>query len=445
MGADAEKYDISKNVKLSKHFWSNNFKCNDGSKEVLISKDLVEALEVFYAYGLTVKMICGYRSEAYNAKIGGAEKSQHLIGKAADFQLLKDGKVISVEDMCKLAEIVGFDGIGRMNTSIHADVRGYKTYFDELAGNTRVYNSKGKNSFFLLQLEDDWNATETEAQFRTRYPRQAAALGDESHLIKDFAMTSVASNSFTATAELKKEYSKYDWYYKLNGTDKKPLSLNSEKPTITLNNLAPDTAYSVYLVALHPDAGDFSYENPDVEDGLAEADKDFKDKMYALRGTTLAYVSQTLYFRTSSLTAVTAGNVSVSFEQNDDYKESKCSLSFSSPPNWPIGDCGYRILLLRDNTVLGYSDNMLSNSTTSKEFKLKELMNNQTINYGDVFQIGIQPWYKYNNEKIIEPNRIACSQPFAIQAKLSRVDKLFITKGENLKRCVVHVIKAMKS
>lgn len=78
--------------KISPHFALKEMACKDGSDKVLYSTGLMSMLEKLRAYGgFTVHINSGYRSPSYNRKIGGASKSQHIYGTAADIIVKKDG------------------------------------------------------------------------------------------------------------------------------------------------------------------------------------------------------------------------------------------------------------------------------------------------------------------------------------------------------------------
>ncbi len=93
---------------------------------------LMNNLEVIRkALGVSMNINSGYRSPGYNARIGGASRSQHMYGKAADIstslpaskvhavitQLVKDGKITP-------------GGVGKYRNFTHYDVRGSFTAFN---------------------------------------------------------------------------------------------------------------------------------------------------------------------------------------------------------------------------------------------------------------------------------------------------------------------------
>ena len=76
---------LGKGYKISDHFTLGEMRCKDGSDMVLYSTELMQRLEELRFYGgFTIMINSGYRTDAYNRKIGGASKSQHIEGTAAD-------------------------------------------------------------------------------------------------------------------------------------------------------------------------------------------------------------------------------------------------------------------------------------------------------------------------------------------------------------------------
>ena len=72
------------------------------------------------AFGVALPLLSGYRDSEHNKAVGGADKSQHLDGRALDVDVSK----LSEEDRVKLismASSMGFTGIGVYANSIHLD------------------------------------------------------------------------------------------------------------------------------------------------------------------------------------------------------------------------------------------------------------------------------------------------------------------------------------
>lgn len=128
---------LGREYKISPHFKLSEMACKDGSDKVLYSTELMEKLEELRAYGgFTVSINSGYRTPAYNKKIGGASRSQHVLGNAADIVVRKEGKVVDTKKLCCLCQSLGFKGIGYISANaIHVDMRAVGSYRgDELRG-----------------------------------------------------------------------------------------------------------------------------------------------------------------------------------------------------------------------------------------------------------------------------------------------------------------------
>lgn len=114
------KKDGSK--KLSTNFSVREFACKDGSDSIVIDHDLVNLLQkIRDHFGKAITINSAYRNAAYNKKIGGASKSQHVYGKAAD--IVVSG--VSPEKVAQYAEYLmpNKGGIGLYPTFTHVDVR----------------------------------------------------------------------------------------------------------------------------------------------------------------------------------------------------------------------------------------------------------------------------------------------------------------------------------
>ena len=110
---------------ITEHFKVKELKCkccNTIPKDVYENlKLLCNALEELrMALGKPITVISGYRCPARNKVVGGAPKSQHVLGKAADI-MVKD---MTPEQVAKAADkIKAFRGIGTYSTFTHVDIR----------------------------------------------------------------------------------------------------------------------------------------------------------------------------------------------------------------------------------------------------------------------------------------------------------------------------------
>ena len=121
---------LGRDYKISPHFKLSEMACKDGSDKVLYSTELMAKLEELRAYGgFTVSINSGYRTPAYNKKIGGASRSQHTLGTAADIVVKKNGAVVSAKKVCCLCQSLGFKGIGYISANaVHVDTRASGSY-----------------------------------------------------------------------------------------------------------------------------------------------------------------------------------------------------------------------------------------------------------------------------------------------------------------------------
>lgn len=116
---------LGRDYNISPHFKLSEMACKDGSDKVLYSTELMAKLEELRAYGgFTVSINSGYRTKAYNSRIGGASKSQHVQGTAADVVVKKDGQVVDARLICCLCQHLGFKGVAWISyRAVHVDMR----------------------------------------------------------------------------------------------------------------------------------------------------------------------------------------------------------------------------------------------------------------------------------------------------------------------------------
>lgn len=107
--------------KISPNFKLKEFKCKDGSDEVLLDSSFVrEKLQAIRDhFGKPVLINSAYRTESYNKKVGGAKNSYHMKGMAFDIRI----SGVDLDTICKYAQSIGVLGIIRYNTFVHIDAR----------------------------------------------------------------------------------------------------------------------------------------------------------------------------------------------------------------------------------------------------------------------------------------------------------------------------------
>ena len=108
---------------MSKYFKPSEFMCHCGCQEMDVSPKLVELLdEIREKVGKPITVMSGKRCEAHNRKVGGAKKSQHVLGNAADIKI-KDMHPSDVQDYLESIFGTRIGGLGRYKTFTHVDVR----------------------------------------------------------------------------------------------------------------------------------------------------------------------------------------------------------------------------------------------------------------------------------------------------------------------------------
>lgn len=114
------------NVLLAPNFKVKEFSCKDGSDVIFIAPALVDILQkIRNHYGKAVNINSGYRTPAYNKKVGGATYSQHLYGTAADIRITG----VKPKDLAAYIETLmpNYGGIGIYKNFVHVDVREVKS------------------------------------------------------------------------------------------------------------------------------------------------------------------------------------------------------------------------------------------------------------------------------------------------------------------------------
>lgn len=133
---------------ITRNFNIKEFVCK-ANNEVLINEEVIQHIQRLQKfrdwYNRTMKVNSGYRTPAYNKKVGGSPNSQHLKGTAADIALPDDFQSYNKsrqseflenikkkwEDLCQADKVKG--GVGWYNTFVHLDSRsgnGKMTFWD---------------------------------------------------------------------------------------------------------------------------------------------------------------------------------------------------------------------------------------------------------------------------------------------------------------------------
>lgn len=130
--ADGEKY-VSPNFKVKE------FKCKDGSDEILIDIDFVtnKLQKIRDHFNQPIIINSAYRTPSYNQKVGGATNSYHMQGRAFDIVV----KNVSLDAVCKYAQSIGVKGIIRYNNFNHIDSR--ETLYYAINDNGKVTKVNG--------------------------------------------------------------------------------------------------------------------------------------------------------------------------------------------------------------------------------------------------------------------------------------------------------------
>jgi len=117
-------------MQLTENFNIDEFKCKDGTAvpQNLIPnvKKLAENLQVLRDYvGKPIHLNSGYRSPAYNKKIGGAPESKHKLAQAGDITIPGMTPTEVHKTILKLItdKKMHNGGLGLYKTFVHYDIR----------------------------------------------------------------------------------------------------------------------------------------------------------------------------------------------------------------------------------------------------------------------------------------------------------------------------------
>lgn len=121
-------YAKNKAVWVSKNFKSTEFDCNCKKycNTTNIDMQLVKYLQqIRDHFQKPVLINSAYRCEKHNKSVGGANKSKHLYGQAADIKI----NGVKPLKIAQYAESIGIKGIGLYDNFVHVDTRSNKFFW----------------------------------------------------------------------------------------------------------------------------------------------------------------------------------------------------------------------------------------------------------------------------------------------------------------------------
>lgn len=122
---------------MTKNFTKEEFDCNDGSEmpinvyhNIVKVANQLQSLRDYICKPIQVNS--AWRSEEYNASIGGVKNSQHIMGRAADIVIkgmtpIEVSKII--EELISKGDMLQ-GGLGIYSSFVHYDIRGTKARWD---------------------------------------------------------------------------------------------------------------------------------------------------------------------------------------------------------------------------------------------------------------------------------------------------------------------------
>ncbi len=136
-GSAAGGEEMITSGQLSANFGLSEFASKDGAATpasvIPALRDLASQLEVVREAfgGASISITSGYRSPQHNRRVGGATRSRHMAGEAADFNV-SGVSPRTVQD--KVEELIAEGkmkqgGLGRYSGFTHYDIRGYRARF----------------------------------------------------------------------------------------------------------------------------------------------------------------------------------------------------------------------------------------------------------------------------------------------------------------------------
>ena len=113
-------------MKISKHFHDYEFECHCGKCDLVTPPAELLAIldDVRDHFGRPTTIMSGYRCQAHNTAVGGAKRSQHLLGIASD--IIVSGVAPERVQAYLLDKYPNTLGIGKYSYFTHVDVRSWR-------------------------------------------------------------------------------------------------------------------------------------------------------------------------------------------------------------------------------------------------------------------------------------------------------------------------------
>jgi len=117
-------YESLKDIRLQPNFRASEFLQSGGVIQEPVTKEIFENIKkvafqmqiirneinLRFGEGHSIKITSGLRTLERNNLVGGAKQSRHLLGMAADFVVIKNGKIIDMIDVFNLIETLMDEG-----------------------------------------------------------------------------------------------------------------------------------------------------------------------------------------------------------------------------------------------------------------------------------------------------------------------------------------------
>ena len=131
------EYFVDAETEKQLNFQVCEFACKDGSDYLKLDSALVLMLQrIRDHFNKPVIINSGYRNPEYNKKVGGASRSRHTYGRAADIAIKGVAPIEIarfVEKECSLLR-----GIGLYTWGVHVDTRAESTKWDSTSGTEKA-------------------------------------------------------------------------------------------------------------------------------------------------------------------------------------------------------------------------------------------------------------------------------------------------------------------